>query len=179
MNLEAYLSGLTITQGRRAGEPFSVLPWQSRFVRGAFRAPGPAALTVGRGNGKSALVAAVAAAVVDPDGPLHGNRREAVAIASSFEQSRIVFEDVLGFLRARHDLMGSYKIQSRLPVSSAGESGMSASVGRFDDQRLREALSSLLEREASHPFEVVATLENQVVGLQAVGRQSDQWRAGS
>ena len=52
MNLEAYLSGLTITQGRRAGEGLTVLPWQRRFVRGAF-APGAgtAALSVARGAG--------------------------------------------------------------------------------------------------------------------------------
>ena len=31
-----YLSGLTITQGRLAGEPFPVFPWQRRFVQGAF-----------------------------------------------------------------------------------------------------------------------------------------------
>ena len=43
-------------------------------------------------------------AVVDPDGPLHGPRREVVCVASSFQQSRIIFEDVLGFLGQRHDL---------------------------------------------------------------------------
>ena len=43
-------------------------------------------------------------AIVDPAGPLHGTRREAVAVASSFSQSRIIFEDVLAFLRARYDL---------------------------------------------------------------------------
>ena len=35
--LIAYLGGLTVTQGRLAGEPFRVLPWEARFVRGAFR----------------------------------------------------------------------------------------------------------------------------------------------
>ena len=53
--LERNLSGLTVSQGRRAGEPFAVLPWQRRFVRHAF-APGvqSAALSVARGNGKTA-----------------------------------------------------------------------------------------------------------------------------
>ena len=51
-----YLSGLTVSQGRRAGQAFTVLPWQGRFVRGAF-APGvkSAALSVARGNGKTTL----------------------------------------------------------------------------------------------------------------------------
>ena len=32
--LIAYLSGLTVSQGRLAGEPLRVLPWEARFVRG-------------------------------------------------------------------------------------------------------------------------------------------------
>ena len=99
-----YLGGLVLSGGDRDGEPFTVLPWEARFVRGAFGQSGHAALSVGRGNGKSALVAGIASSVVDPAGPLHGNRRECVAVASSFDQSRIIFEDVLAFLRARHAL---------------------------------------------------------------------------
>ena len=102
--LIAYLGGLVLAGGDRDGEAFTVLPWERRFIRGAFGQSGHAALTVGRGNGKSALVAGIAAAVVDPAGPLHGNRREAVCVASSFDQSRVIFEDVLSFLRGRYDL---------------------------------------------------------------------------
>lgn len=99
-----YLGTLTLAGGDRDGEAFEVLAWERRFVRGAFGQPGHAALTVGRGNGKSALVAGIAAAVVDPAGPLHGRRRECVAVASSFDQSKVIFEDVLAFLRERYDL---------------------------------------------------------------------------
>ena len=96
-----YLDGLTITGGDLDGQPFTVLPWERRFIRGAFGQDDDAALSVARGNGKSALVAGIAAAVVDPGGPLHGNRREAVCCASSFDQSRVIFEDVQSFLRER------------------------------------------------------------------------------
>ena len=99
-----YLEGLTLAGGDHDGEPFTVLPWERKFIRGAFGQPGHAALSVARGNGKSAVVAGVASAVVDPEGPLHGNRREAVCVAASFDQSRVIFEDVLAFLRQRHDL---------------------------------------------------------------------------
>ena len=99
-----YLGGLTLAGGDHDGEPFVVLPWEARFLRGAFRGPGDAGLSVARGNGKSAVVAAVAAAVVDPVGPLTGNRREVVCCAASFDQSRIIYEDVLAFLRGRYDL---------------------------------------------------------------------------
>ena len=102
--LVEYVSGLTLAGGDHDGQRFEVLPWESRFLRGAFRGPGDAGLTVGRGNGKSALLAAVASAVVDPRGPLTGRRREVVVSAASFEQARVIYEDVLAFLGERYDL---------------------------------------------------------------------------
>ena len=101
--LLAYLAGLTISQGRLAGQSFKVLPWQTRFVRGAF-APGTqtAALSVARGNGKTALLSGIAAASLD--GPLAVPRGETVIVASSFEQARISFEHVISFMGTKlHD----------------------------------------------------------------------------
>ena len=96
-SLLAYLASLTITQGRLSGKPFKVLPWQRRFVRGAF-APSvqAAALSVARGNGKTALLSGIAAATLD--GPLMVPRGETVIVASSFEQARIAFEHVMAFM---------------------------------------------------------------------------------
>ena len=102
--LAEYVGGLTLAGGDRDGEPFTVLGWERRFLRGAFGQPGDAALSVARGNGKSAVVAAVACAVVDPAGPLHGRRREVVCCAASFEQARVIFEDVREFLAVSYDL---------------------------------------------------------------------------
>ena len=102
--LIGYLGGLKLAGGDHDGHPFEVLPWEARFLRGAFGRPGNASLSVARANGKSALVAGVACAVVDPDGPLNGRRREVVCVASSFSQGKIIFEDVLAFLHARFDL---------------------------------------------------------------------------
>ena len=92
-----YLGDLTVTQGPAAGEPFDVLPWQARFVRGAF-APDvvESALSVGRGNGKTTLLAGVAAATVD--GPLAKPRAETLIVAASFEQGLILFAHALAFL---------------------------------------------------------------------------------
>ena len=104
--LPEYLGGLTLTGGDRDGERFEVLGWERRFLSGAFRGPGDAGLSVARGNGKSALLAGVACAVVDPEGPLHGRRREVVCCAASFEQSRVIYEDVLGYLGGRYHLAG-------------------------------------------------------------------------
>ena len=107
-DLLAYLSGLTVTQGRLAGQPFEVLPWQRRFVRGAF-APGTqsAALSVGRGNGKTALLSGIAAATLD--GPLAVPRGETVIVASSFEQARIAFEHVIAFMGDKLHDKGRWK----------------------------------------------------------------------
>lgn len=99
-----YLGSLELVGGDCDGEPFTVLAWERRFLRGCFSRSGDSALSVGRGNGKSALVAGIASATIDPEGPLHGRRREVVCVAASFEQSRIIFEDVLAFMRGRADL---------------------------------------------------------------------------
>ena len=104
MTLADYIGGLTLAGGDHDGEPFAVLRWEARFLRGAFRQPGDAALSVSRGNGKSGLCAAIASAVVDPAGPLTGRRREVVCCAASFEQGRVIYEDVLAFLGGRYDL---------------------------------------------------------------------------
>ena len=50
-----YLSGLTLAGGDHDGERFELLPWERRFIRGTFGRGkgGDAALSVGRGNGKS------------------------------------------------------------------------------------------------------------------------------
>ena len=94
-----YLGTLRVTQGRHAGELLTVLPWQRRFLAMAFGARGDASLSVGRGNGKSTLVAAIGCAFLD--GPLRQPRAEVVIVASSFLQARIVFDHLLGFMGER------------------------------------------------------------------------------
>ena len=103
-SLVKHLGGLTLVGGDHDGQLFEVLTWERRFLRGAFGQRGDAALSVARGNGKSALVAGLACAVVDPEGPLHGRRREVVCAASSFTQGRVIFEDCLSMLRERTGL---------------------------------------------------------------------------
>ena len=127
--LVEYLGGLEMAGGDRDGEPFEVLGWERRFLLGAFRGAGDAALSVARGNGKSALVAGIACAVVDPGGPLHGRRREVVCVASSFQQSRIIFEDVLAMLRARFpELRQTFRIQDSANTATLEHRGTGARV---------------------------------------------------
>ena len=103
MRLADYIASLIVTQGAGAGQPFRVLPWQARFLRGFTRTDGDCALSIARGAGKTTFTAAIATAAID--GPLAQPRAEAVIVASSFSQARIGFEHVLAFLAARgHDL---------------------------------------------------------------------------
>ena len=102
--LLAYLETLPLVGGDHDDELFKVLPWERKFIRGAFGSEGDSAITMARGNGKSGLVAALSCAVVDPDGPLHARRRHVDIFASSIEQGRIIYEDILASLGDLHDL---------------------------------------------------------------------------
>ena len=112
-----YLGTLTVTQGRRAGDPLTVLPWQARFVRGAFaRGVQSAALSVARGNGKTALLSGIAAATLD--GPLMVPRGETVIVASSFGQARIAFDHVRAFMAEQLKDRHRWRIQDTQQVAS-------------------------------------------------------------
>ena len=98
-----YLSGLTITQGRHAGKPFEVLPWQRRFIKGTFRPGiGEAALSLGRGGGKSTLIAGLGCAALATDGPLMQPNSEVLVVASSHQQGRLDLQARLEVHRRRH-----------------------------------------------------------------------------
>ena len=102
-----YVGGLTIGQGRYAGEPFRLLGWQRRFLSGTFKQPGDAALSMGRGGGKSTFIAAVSAAAVDAGGPLVVPMAETVIVCSSFDQGyQTVFRHLMWFLRPSFERYG-------------------------------------------------------------------------
>lgn len=110
--LRDYIGGLIVGQGRHAGQPFTVLPWQARFVRGAFSQPDDAGLTLGRGGGKTTLISAIGAACVDVGGPLVEPNAESVIVASSFDQALIAFRHVIHFLRPTFEAhKGRFRVQ--------------------------------------------------------------------
>ena len=92
-----FIEGLIVPNGRRQGEHMVVLPFQRRFLRGAFGQSDDAALTVARGAGKTTLTGAVLTAALV--GPLAQENAESVLVASSFEQSLIGFRLILSFMR--------------------------------------------------------------------------------
>lgn len=96
-DLKSYIRNLTIHQGEGAGLPFNILPWQDRFIDGAFAADGEAALSIARGNGKTTLVAAMACAALD--GPLAQPYSQVIIVAPSFAQGMICFRHVKAFIQ--------------------------------------------------------------------------------
>ena len=160
-----YMGGLKLAGGDHDGQPFKVLPWERRFIMGAFRGPGDSALSVARGNGKSALVAAIATAVVDPAGPLTGNRREVLCVASSFSQSESCFRGRFVFLAVsrattlgnRQACGGLQDSQNMATVEYISRPGHDVRALGGDPRRahgLRPALALLDEPSAVGPSEI-------------------------
>ena len=146
--VESYLAGLVVPQGRYAGQPFSVLPWQSRFVAGAFR-PGvlDAALTLGRGNGKTVVSAGILAATVDRGGPLNHPNAESLLVASSFGQASIAFRHVLRLLAptiaSDEKLLRIQDSQNMATIQNRETGALLRCVGS-DPRRLHGAAPSLI-----------------------------------
>lgn len=94
-----FLETLEVPEGKRAGKPLKLAKFQKDFVRGALkRQTAVAVLSIGRGNGKSALSAGLAlGALVGAwdDQP----RREVLIAARTRDQARIAWDFAAGFAR--------------------------------------------------------------------------------
>ena len=99
--IRAYLAELRVTQGEFAGKPFELIGWQRRFLRGAFKPHvKEAALTMGRGGGKTTFIAGIGLAHLEADGVKEPGA-EITIVASSLGQGQIIFDHVLRFLGFR------------------------------------------------------------------------------
>ena len=84
--LVTYMQSLFLFGGDHDEQLFEALPWESKIHSWRFLSGRRfSALSVARGNGKSRQLCwrSWPAAVVDPDGPLHGNRRDVDCFGSS------------------------------------------------------------------------------------------------
>ena len=102
----AFLRSLPIVSGLKAGATLELLPFQEDFVRGVY-APADdagkrlvrlAALSVARGNGKSALLAGLSLAHLL--GPMAEPYGEAYAAALDREQAGVLFRMVRAYIEA-------------------------------------------------------------------------------
>lgn len=111
--VKLFVERLRVPSGANAGDTFALAPFQSRFIE-AFLKPDVSggALSVGRGNGKTPLAAALAlACLFGAFGP--ARMREIVIAAVTREQASIAFRYALEYLR------GSPRLAERVRVRNA------------------------------------------------------------
>lgn len=102
----AFLRELPIVSGLRAGEKMELLGFQERFVRGVYepadqagnRLVRLAALSVARGNGKSAVLAGLSLAHLL--GPMHEPYGECYAAALDREQAGVLYRMTRAYIEA-------------------------------------------------------------------------------
>jgi phage terminase large subunit-like protein len=121
-----FMEALRVPEGPSAGKPVVLAPFQRRFIEGAL-APDLAAavLSIGRGNGKSAITAGLGL------GGLVGvwdrqPRREIVAAARTRDQGRIIWDFVAGFaasLPPEIQRRFIYRRAPRLEIEYEGDGG--------------------------------------------------------
>lgn len=106
---------LQLTSGLGAGKPFKLRPWQLEIVKGIYRTERgkrlvrTAVLSVGRKNGKSTIVAALALAHLI--GPLRESRGQVVIAATDRDQAQVIFGEVEAMLKASGWLLDLVNIQ--------------------------------------------------------------------
>lgn len=121
-----FMHSLSVPEGPNAGKPVSLAPFQSKFIQGALAEDtANAILSIGRGNGKSAITAGLAL------GGLIGvwdrqPRREIIAAARTRDQGRIIWDFVAGFaatlpLEIQRRLI--YRRAPRLEIEFEGDGG--------------------------------------------------------
>lgn len=102
----AFLQSLPVVSGLKAGEQMELLPFQEQFVRGIYgniddlgrRRVRLAALSVARGNGKSALLAGLS--LVHLLGPMGEPYAECYAAALDREQAGVLYRMTRAYIEA-------------------------------------------------------------------------------
>ena len=124
--LIASLESAPVGDGDLIGSPFQCLPYQRRFLRGAFR-PGVlrAGCSLARGGGKTGLASALALDSIRPPGVLHREGGETIVIASSFQQARLTFEAALRSLELLGEV-GAYRIRDQQNLADIQHKGSKA-----------------------------------------------------
>ena len=121
-----FLETLTIPEGPKAGQPVKLAPFQKQFVRGSLAAGiNVAVLSIGRGNGKTALSAGIALGAVLGEWDRQP-KREIVIAARTRDQGRVAFEFAVGFMRGLPDTVQAQftvRRSPRLEIEYDGDGG--------------------------------------------------------
>lgn len=115
----AFIEQLTVPSGVGQGKPFKLRPWQQRFIRDVYephvlrdgawrRRVRRAVLSIGRKNGKTALIAALA--LVHLVGPEEIPNGEIYSAANDREQAAQVYKVVAQMVRAEPELEAQIRL---------------------------------------------------------------------
>lgn len=107
-----FIEGLSCTQGKGAGKPFRLRPWQKAIVRKVYdreRTVTEALMTCARKNGKTELAAALALChLAGPEAVLRG---EVFSAAQGRNEASRIFRSIEAFIMADEDLSARCNIQ--------------------------------------------------------------------
>ena len=121
-----FLEALKVPEGPKAGKKLKLAPFQKQFVRGALaKEISVAALSIGRGNAKTALSSGLGLGALL--GELDNQpRREIVIAAKTRDQGRIAWNFVEGFSRSLPDETQkalTFRRAPRLEIEYEGDGG--------------------------------------------------------
>ena len=118
MNIEKEITErFFVSQGDHFGETFRIFPWQKKVLKAMQnKKVETIAVSMARGNGKTAFFAVLAALSVD--GSLQSNRADVVLLASSFQQARILFRHTLAYLKRSSESLDHLKINDSHQAAS-------------------------------------------------------------
>lgn len=150
----AFIRSLRIPEGPLHGQNFDLAPFQEKFIRGLLDVDiMTAMLSVGRGQGKSMISAALALAHVmgisDPQ-----PRRQAIIAARVKEQARISWEYVqaiVGLMPVEEQARFTFRQAPRLEISYEGDGdGMIRAVAADAKNLLGLSPTLIIEDEFGH-----------------------------
>lgn len=166
----AFLSLLTISEGKKAGKPLKLADFQRKFVKGTFaKDVMVGVLSIGRGNGKTAVSAGLALAELV--GALHEHpqpAREVIFAARNRDQARIAFNFLLGYIQALPEAdqaLFTIRRGSKLEVEFEGNGGGLARVIAADGKSILGGAPTLclMDERAAWDRDKGDSLENAIL----------------
>ncbi len=161
------IRALEIVEGPLRGQPFELLPWEIEFIKELCVAD-ISALTIARGNGKTALIAAIATTAITPGGALYEPMRDTILVSASLTQAKVCFKRILQHISKRIDEdRQAARSQKQKNPWSVLDSTQKRSIGYLPDGTELHAIGC--DPKLSHGF---------AAGL-FIGDEPAQWSKGS
>ena len=166
----SFIENLLIPEGKMAGRKVKLAKYQRQFVNGAMKPDVMVAcLSIGRGNGKTALSAGVALAEVmgaleDEPQP----KREVIMCARNRDQAKVAFQFIVGYVEGLpDDERAQFKIRrgSKLEVEYEGKGGGIARCIAADGKSILGGAPTMaiLDERAAWPADKGQELENAIL----------------